>query len=96
MYVKSPVASLCFACSSVRNLVRVMMSVWIFSGPVPVAYSPLPLVAMFVQVDLPLSLVKGTVSGLVHVLAGQIWSSRLPRQNGEGTTGAGMRSRLLH
>jgi hypothetical protein len=26
-YVKSPVASLCFVCSSVRNRVRVMMSV---------------------------------------------------------------------
>ena len=32
-HVKSPVASLCFACSSVRNLVRVMMSVLICSWP---------------------------------------------------------------
>ena len=42
-YVKSPVASLCFACSSVRNRVRVTMSVFIFSalaGKFP------PLVAM--------------------------------------------------
>jgi len=31
-YVKSPVASLCFACSSVRKRVRVTMSVLIFSG----------------------------------------------------------------
>lgn len=30
-HVKSPVASLCFDCSSVRNLVRVTMSVLIFS-----------------------------------------------------------------
>lgn len=30
-YVKSPVASLCFACSSVRKRVRVTMSVLIFS-----------------------------------------------------------------
>jgi hypothetical protein len=29
--VKSPVASLCFVCSSVRNRVRVTMSVLIFS-----------------------------------------------------------------
>ena len=30
-YVKSPVASLCLVCSSVRNRVRVTMSVLIFS-----------------------------------------------------------------
>lgn len=30
-YVKSPVASLCFACSSVRNLVSVTISVLTFS-----------------------------------------------------------------
>lgn len=30
--MKSPVASLCFACSSVRKRVRVTMSVLIFSG----------------------------------------------------------------
>lgn len=39
-YVKSPVASLCFACSSVRNLVRVTISVLIFSVCTPL---PLPL-----------------------------------------------------
>ncbi|KAH0207869.1 hypothetical protein KCU99_g326, partial [Aureobasidium melanogenum] len=32
-YVKSPVASLCFVCSSVRNLVRVMISVLMASEP---------------------------------------------------------------
>jgi len=32
-HVKSPVASLCFVCSSVKNLVSVMMSVLIFSAP---------------------------------------------------------------
>lgn len=32
-YVKSPVASLCLTCSSVKNLVRVTMSVLIFSWP---------------------------------------------------------------
>jgi hypothetical protein len=51
--VKSPVASLCFVCSSVKNLVRVMMSKLIFSVPVPVLASPLPfeapLVAMLGQ-----------------------------------------------
>lgn len=31
MYVKSPVASLCFDCSSVRKRVRVTISVLIFS-----------------------------------------------------------------
>ena len=31
--MKSPVASLCFVCSSVRNLVSVIMSVLIFSWP---------------------------------------------------------------
>ena len=30
-YVKSPLASLCFLCSSVKNLVKVTMSVLIFS-----------------------------------------------------------------
>jgi hypothetical protein len=46
--VKSPVASLCFVCSSVKNLVRVMMSKLIFSVPVPVLASPLPFEAPFV------------------------------------------------
>ena len=32
-HVKSPVASLCFVCSSVKNLVSVMISVLIFSAP---------------------------------------------------------------
>ena len=40
-HVKSPVASLCFACSSVRNRVRVTMSVLIDSVPVPTGGSPL-------------------------------------------------------
>lgn len=42
-YVKSPVASLCLVCSSVRNLVRVMMSVLIASWG---DESPFPLPAM--------------------------------------------------
>ena len=47
-YVKSPVASLCFVCSSVRNLVKVTISVLMLSVPTPVWASPLfcPLVAM--------------------------------------------------
>lgn len=47
-YVKSPVASLCFACSSVRNLVSVTMSVLIFSvGSPPFA----PLLAILLVVE---------------------------------------------
>ncbi|KAJ8612732.1 hypothetical protein MRB53_037308 [Persea americana] len=42
-HVKSPVASLCFVCSSVKNLVSVMMSVSIFGGASPPS---MPLVAM--------------------------------------------------
>jgi hypothetical protein len=42
-YVKSPLASLCFACSSVRNRVRVTMSVLTFSFWIG---TPLPLEAM--------------------------------------------------
>ncbi len=45
--MKSPVASLCFACSSVKNLVNVTISVLIFSctgGPVVVTgMLPFPL-----------------------------------------------------
>jgi hypothetical protein len=41
-YVKSPVASLCFVCSSVKNRVRVMMSV-LTASPL---LSPLPLDAI--------------------------------------------------
>lgn len=47
-YVKSPVASLCFVCSSVMNLESVMMSVTIFSPPV--AGLPLPLVDILVSI----------------------------------------------
>lgn len=45
-YVKSPVASLCFACSSVRNLVKVTMSVLICSF-----WTPLPL-PLLVELDM--------------------------------------------
>ena len=45
-YVKSPVASLCLVCSSVRKRVRVMMSVLIFSWPTG---PPSPLVVPFVE-----------------------------------------------
>jgi hypothetical protein len=44
-YVKSPVASLCFACSSVRNLVRVTMSVLTCS-----CWTPFPFVDMLMVV----------------------------------------------
>jgi hypothetical protein len=43
-YVKSPEASLCFVCSSVRNLVRVMMSV--LTASFPITPSPLSFAAM--------------------------------------------------
>lgn len=43
-YVKSPVASLCFTCSSVRNRVRVTMLVLTFS----VSSWPLPFVVTMV------------------------------------------------
>ncbi len=47
-YVKSPVASLCLACSSVRNLVRVMMSVLTCSVEVRASGAPfVPFAAMF-------------------------------------------------
>lgn len=50
--MKSPVASLCFVCSSVRNLVSVIISVLIFSEPTALA-SPLLLsfVAMSVKCE---------------------------------------------
>ena len=50
--VKSPVASLCLACSSVRNLVRVMMSVLICSAGAGASELPLmPLVAMAASLE---------------------------------------------
>ena len=45
-YVKSPVASLCLVCSSVRKRVRVTMSVLIFSWPTG---PPSPLDVPFVE-----------------------------------------------
>ena len=51
-HVKSPVASLCFDCSSVRKRVRVTISVFIFSPPTG-ATSPLePLVVAIVKVEI--------------------------------------------
>ena len=41
-YVKSPVASLCFVCSSVRNRVRVMISVLMASRPIGLGSASLP------------------------------------------------------
>ena len=49
-YVKSPVASLCFACSSVRNRVKVMMSVLMASWPTGGVAEPLvPLVVAMIE-----------------------------------------------
>ena len=45
-YVKSPVASLCLACSSVRKRVRVTISVLTFSSW---RGAPLPLVVMLIE-----------------------------------------------
>ena len=51
-YVKSPVASLCLACSSVRNRVSVMMSVLIFSWPTGGVVVPLdPFVVAMMSSD---------------------------------------------
>lgn len=53
LYVKSPVASLCLACSSVRNLVSVMMSVLTCSLEVGGLATPFaPLVAMIVLLQI--------------------------------------------
>ena len=49
-YVKSPVASLCFVCSSVRNLVSVTMSVLIDSEPTAPGSLPLPLPLIWTSV----------------------------------------------
>lgn len=49
MYVKSPVASLCFTCSSVRKRVRVTMSVLIFSELIEAASTLEPFAAMSVS-----------------------------------------------
>lgn len=46
-HVKSPVASACLVCSSLRCLVRVIMSVLIFSSPTA---PPCPLEDMFVDI----------------------------------------------
>ena len=56
-YVKSPVASLCFACSSVRKRVRVTMSVLIFSS---CSFTPLAAMMMGWLVD---NFVKRTLCG---------------------------------
>jgi hypothetical protein len=45
-YVKSPVASLCFVCSSVRKRVKVTISVLIFGAATGAPTSPLPFVAI--------------------------------------------------
>ena len=48
-HVKSPVASLCLICSSVRNRVRVTMFVLIFSIMGGVASPPFPLVVVILR-----------------------------------------------
>ena len=53
-YVKSPVASLCFVCSSVRKRVRVTISVLIFSwptGPPSPAIEPFVPLVVAISVD---------------------------------------------
>lgn len=44
--MKSPVASLCFVCSSVKNLVKVMISVLIASPTAPPLLCSLPLIVV--------------------------------------------------
>lgn len=52
IYVKSPLASLCFICSSLRKRVRVMMSVLMFSWPTGGGAWPfVPLEAMVAEED---------------------------------------------
>jgi hypothetical protein len=68
-YVKSPVASLCLACSSVRNLVRVTMSVFTCSvevGASDGAFVPLAdMIAMFEGLNGSLLQRRNNVYGVV-------------------------------
>ena len=63
LYVKSPVASLCLVCSSVRKRVRVTMSVLIFSELIEAASPVEPFAAMPVSLKFDGLLVQLSESG---------------------------------
>jgi len=79
--VKSPVASLCFTCSSFSHRVRVMMSVLIFSWPAGPAPFELPLIVAGLywpsETLLQLLLTLGRRVGVWRARKSVLWSSVL-------------------
>jgi hypothetical protein len=73
--VKSPVASLCFVCSSVRNLVSVIISVLIFSEPTAPAS---PLLSSFVAMSVKCEENVKVKVGIGVEVAGQLIEEYLP------------------
>ena len=73
--MKSPVASLCFVCSSVRNLVSVIISVLIFSEPTALAS---PLLSSFVAMSVKCEENVKVKVGIGVEVAGQLIEEYLP------------------